>query len=98
MQSGDIGANITVTVTNDSGTAINLTGATSLSMYLLSPGGVAKTFTPTLFDAAAGQIRYTTAAATDLNEHGVWSVQVGYTLAGFVGRSSVSTFSVGRNL
>lgn len=96
MQIGDIGAHITFTVSDDAG-AIDLTGATQLSMYLRAPSGAVKTVTPALLDAANGRVRYTTISG-DLDEVGNWQAQVGYALGSFVGRTSIVTFPVSANL
>jgi hypothetical protein len=98
MQVGDIGVLIEIQVVDESGTARDITGATGLSVYLLSPSQVRKQFAGSLTDAAAGRFGYLTVAASDIDEVGSWLVQGGYTLGGQVVRTAVSSFHVGRNL
>ena len=96
LQQGDIGAQIIFEIREDGG-LINVTAATSITVYLVPPDGVVKSFVGSVLDGPNGRLRYVTTLASDLDEAGVWRGQVGFTLAGWVGRSSFQRFRVAAN-
>lgn len=70
----DTGSEIRLTV-QDGGTAVDLTGATTLTIKLKKPSGTVVSKTATVVgDATAGVIRCYT-AATDLDEVGLYEIQ-----------------------
>jgi len=98
LQVGAVGAVITVTCTSG-GAALDVTGATTLQVVMLSPAGVRNAATAVVVgDGADGVISYTTEAG-DIYMPGTWKAQAYAVLAGgdeFY--SSVTTFTVGPNL
>lgn len=98
FQVGAVGAVITCTCTSG-GAALDLTGATTVELVLLSPAGVRNAGTASVVgDATDGVIAYTTAAG-DLYMPGAWKAQAFVVLAsGDEFYSTIATFSVGPNL
>jgi hypothetical protein len=94
---GDIGTVITVTLKDDT-TAVDISGATTKTIYLSKPDGtvLAKgaTFTS---DGTNGKMYYATLAG-DLDQPGHWQIQAKVVLATGTWYSDVSTFDVEDNL
>lgn len=100
VQIGNVGVKLTVTVTDASGDAVNLAGATNIKIKLRpnasKTGG--KTFDATAENLAAGQVSYTF-EADDIDMIGDWKVQVYYELGGWAGHTRPATaFKVEENL
>ena len=76
VYAGDIGTVITITFEDPAGTALNLTGATTLELYCEKPNGARATWTLSVLVAASGTATYTTVAGDLDNNHvGDWFVQ-----------------------
>jgi hypothetical protein len=81
LQVGNVGSIIELTVLDQNGATVNLSGAT-LQLWLQSPVGKVLVVTPVLAGSGTdGKIRYTTSAG-DLDVSGVWKAQVNVTMAG----------------
>lgn len=95
----DTGVCIPVEIRRGDNTVESLLGsATALKMYFRKPSGESIQRTAVLVnDGSDGLMKYTTVAG-DLDEVGSWLVQAGFTLGGFVGRTSHATFYVRDNL
>jgi|SRR6187455_190369 len=95
---GVIGLLIKTTVKED-GTAVNVSSATTKEFKLRSPSGVVKTRTASFFtNGSDGIITYET-IADDLDEAGMWDIQVYLELTnGFEGHTFPDNFLVLENL
>ena len=97
MHVGDIGTVIEVTL-YDSGTVVDVSGATTKQLLLKKPDGTVATknasFTTNGVD---GKLRYTT-LANDLDAAGVWELQVYVVLPAGNWKSDVGVFSVLPNI
>lgn len=95
---GDIGTAIQVTL-YDGSTALDVSGAASLTMYLTKPSGTTLTKTATnVTDGTNGQIKYTTISG-DIDEAGLWTLQVKVVLVnGNTWYTDVARFRVFSNL
>jgi len=88
---GDIGAIIGV----DLAGTVNLAIATAQTIKYRKPSGEEGTFAGTV----NGEIvQYTTTAAADLDEYGVWYLQATFVLPAWTGHSKVTSIRVGRAL
>lgn len=88
---GDIGAIIGV----DLAGTVDLSLATATSIKYRKPSGDEGTWTGTV----SGEIvQYTTTAATDIDEYGVWSLQATFVLPTWTGSSKITSIRVGRAL
>jgi hypothetical protein len=77
MRVGDIGVTIPGLVTDASDVLIDISGATTLQMYLFPPRGAQKTVTAVFTtDGTDGKAHYVTAAAGDINQEGVWAYMI----------------------
>lgn len=97
---GSIGFRITITCTDaDTGSALDLTGATSTDVVMLSPAGVRRTLAATaLGDPTDGVLEYETVAG-DLYMPGTYLIQPQLVLAtGEEPRCEPISFTVGRSL
>ena len=96
-QKDDIGTVITVTVT-ESGTAKDISSATTKQFYMRDPNGdeVAKT-AEFVTDGSDGQLKYTT-IADDLDVAGTWWIQAKITPPSATFRTSIGEFEVGDNI
>jgi hypothetical protein len=71
---GDIGTIIRFTVKDD-GVIVNLSSATTITFYLMDPGGNVANKTGTLTtDGTDGKIEYTTTTGV-IDEAGTWTIQ-----------------------
>lgn len=96
----DIGTVFTLTITDDDGDAVDITGATTKSVIFLKPDGVSVTKTASFgSDGSDGIITYTT-VANDLNVAGLWHVQayVDISDGDVIFHSAIDAFEVGSNL
>lgn len=77
---GDIGTVYKQTL-EDSGTAIDISGASAMQFLVLKPDGTTATWTAAFdTDGTDGVIKYTT-VADDLDQAGVWYIQAKITFA-----------------
>lgn len=99
MQVGDVGVPIRLTVYKKSDNTIEkLDLATNLLMYLQDPDGNVVSKTAVLVgDGSGGQVEYVTEAGV-IDQDGTWIAQLGFTLGGFVGRSTTASFEAKDNL
>ena len=96
---GDIGYLFTVTITDDAGTALDISDATTLQLRFKSPSRTLKTLTAIFAtDGTNGKIQYTTANATDLDMPGRWSIQARVVAPNYDKSSETDTFTVLKNL
>ncbi len=96
----DIGTTFTLTITDDDGVAVDITGATTKSIIFLKPDGVSETKTAAFgSDGSDGIISYTTVAG-DLDTAGLWHVQayVDISNGDVIFHSAIDAFEVGCNL
>lgn len=85
-------------LTDQAGTAVDLTNATTKSLTLRAPSGVISTKALSVLGAAtAGIVQYVT-DGDDLNEAGVWSAQVVLTFETGTWPFSVVRFTVAPRL
>lgn len=85
---GDIGAVLKATSSK------NLSTQTALRLYYRKPGGTTGYFTAAL--SGTTDVQYTTTAASDLDEAGVWEFQGYAVITGWTGRSSKFSVQVDR--
>lgn len=99
IQAGAVGLAITLTVLDQSGAAVDLTGATTVQVILRPPQGFALTKTGSVVaPSTGGQVRYITEAGV-IGTPGKWKAQAFVALSG--GAEYYSTtieFTVGANL
>lgn len=96
---GDIGYLFTVTITNDAGTALDISDASTLQMRFKSPAKTVTTQTAIFVtDGSNGQIQYTTASADDLDMPGLWTIQARVAAANYDKSSAFDSFTVLKNL
>jgi BppU N-terminal domain len=97
IQKGAIGVDIVLTVTED-GAALNIASATGKKIILGKPDGTRlEKEAAFVSDGSDGKIKYTTIAG-DLDAAGVWQAQAEFTLSGFTGRGTMTTFEVKPNI
>lgn len=76
MYVGQIGVSIRAHCVDQDGDDIDISEAESLTLHLLTPSGTAKSFTATLVTTGTdGRCEYITAAVSDVDEDGWWTVQ-----------------------
>ena len=93
----DVGTKLLVTVT-DGGTAVDVSSASSLSIYIKKPDGTILTRTATKnTDGTDGKMYYVTVAG-DLDAAGQYKLQGKVVLSGGTFYTSISTFKVHCNL
>ncbi len=99
IQQNNVGLVITLSVKDSTGAALDLTNASSATIRLKPPQGVALDKTASVVAPASnGQVRYTTVAG-DLGMPGKWKAQAYVAMSG--GEqwwSSTTEFTVGANL
>jgi hypothetical protein len=66
---GDVGATLTVA------TGYNITGYTTVKIYLINPSGTITSVTPDTITSSTGVLVYTTKLQTELSVGGEWTVQ-----------------------
>lgn len=94
---GDVGTILEVTVT-DSGVAVNLSSATTKEIFLSKPNGVVITKTAAFVsNGSDGKLQYTTIIG-DLDQHGIWKLQVKVALPTGTWQSDIQEFRVYPNL
>ncbi len=72
---GDVGTEIVVTVVDQAGAAVNISGATELTIYLTRPNRTVLTKTAVLdTNGVNGKMKYVTQSG-DLSVAGTWKVQ-----------------------
>lgn len=83
----DVGTDLVVTVTDETGAAVNVATATNITVWLTKPDGTVLTKTGTLdTDGTDGKVKYTTQSG-DLSVKGTWKIQAAVT----IGSASWST-------
>ena len=95
VHQGDIGTELVVAVTDEDGEVVDISGATTLTIYLTRPNGTTLTKTAVLDDDGTdGLMRYDTVAG-DLIAAGTWRIQ-GYVagVGGWSGSTREATFTV----
>lgn len=76
----DVGTALVVTITDETGAAVNVATATNLTIWLTKPDGTVLTKTAVLdTDGTDGKIKYVTQSG-DLNVKGTWKIQAAITL------------------
>tara|TARA_Y100000310_G_scaffold212376_1_gene213213 strand:+ start:2392 stop:2703 length:312 start_codon:yes stop_codon:yes gene_type:complete len=91
---GDTNTTFRVTLSDD-GTAVDVSGATTMQIKVKNPSGTLKTWTASFTsDGQDGQIEYATTAASDLDEAGVWAIQARIADASSDWHSSRGAFTV----
>lgn len=80
LQVGVIGADLIVTLRDQSGALVDLSTTTTRYIYLTKPQSRGTTrYNATLVNGGtSGQMKYTTATATDLSVPGDWTIQAWY--------------------
>ncbi len=83
LQVGVVGVDITVTLRDQTGALIDISLTSTRFLYLGRPNGrrVSKYAATLVSGGTTGQMKYTTAAATDLDMAGDWTIQAQYTNA-----------------
>jgi hypothetical protein len=73
---GDIGINIDYQFIDEDGDPVDVSLATTITIYLQAPDGTQKNFGASFVgDGSDGWIRYTTVATSDLDQAGRWQIQ-----------------------
>lgn len=95
---GDIGTALRITLTEDCTTILNLTGSSSITMYLLKPDASVLTVTAsTVGSPVDGIVEYLTQAG-DLDQAGTWKIQVQVQFPSGTWKSNIEKFKVYPNL
>lgn len=98
----DTGASIVCLIRDkNSGTALNIATATNMYIHYQQPGPDAATgsWSASLYtDGSDGKLFYETAASTDLNIAGWWSIQPAFILGAWAGRAERKEFEVLANI
>jgi hypothetical protein len=97
IHEGDIGTKLLITVKDD-GEVVDISSASSLSIFIKRPDGITLTRTGVLeTDGTDGQMYYTT-VANDLNDAGVYKIQglINFISGNFY--TSTATFKVHCNI
>lgn len=89
---GDTGTRFNFTVTEE-GSAVDLTGYSSLEIRLQRPDKTVFDRDLTVIDATTGQVRYTTLAG-DLDQAGRWHFQLLISIPEWSGAGSLGSFWV----
>jgi hypothetical protein len=94
IHKGDIGTVITATIVDESGTAVNLAGATSKKIIFQKPDGSrAEKDLAFATDGTDGKVKYTLLAG-DVDQSGGWQRQYRVSLAAGTWTSDVVVFDV----
>lgn len=95
---GDVGTIIQITITDCSGTAIDISNATNIEFVFKKPSGASITRTGLFVtDGTDGLVKYTL-IADDIDEIGTWKIQVNITASNGSWSSCFESFKVHRNL
>lgn len=95
---GDKGTVLRATI-KDSGTAIDISSASSLYFIFKKPGGTAFTVTASYVNAGTdGSIQYTIPTTTTLDEAGKWQLQAKIEFSSTQFHSDIYEFTVFKNL
>lgn len=98
IHKGDIGTQFKVTIKNQTGTVVDLSGMSTKQILLKKPSGDILTKTASFFtDGSDGIIVYTTVDG-DINEHGEWFLQAYYSDGTSARYTDITLFTVHRNL
>ena len=80
---GDVGTVIKALIKDQDNAVVNISTATTKTLYLRKPDGTAKTFAGTFTtDGSDGYIQYTLAATTDIDVEGPWVRQWYFAFSG----------------
>lgn len=96
----DIGTTFTITIVDDDSVAVDISGATTVSMIFLKPDQTTITKTATFVtDGSDGKIQYETVDG-DLDQSGLWHIQgyVDISSGDTIFHSEIGGFLVGCNL
>lgn len=97
---GDVGTELVVQVVDENAAAVDVSAATSLTIFLKQPGENGSVLTKTaVLDTTGtdGKIKYTTVAG-DIGTDGVWTIQGRVTVGGSTWSTAESRFVVKPNL
>ncbi len=98
VQFNDIGTVFRLTILDQDGAVVDVSGASVKKILFQSPGGVLDTQDAEFSDDGSdGQIEYVTVDG-DLDETGVWSIQAKVTMVAGTWYSETKTFAVQANL
>jgi hypothetical protein len=99
LQLNDTGIDIIATVVQqDNVTPVDMSLASTITIYIYRPDGALITGTATVVtNGKDGQIQYIT-QPTDLTVQGVYKIQAKYTIGGNTKRTDINTFCVEPNL
>jgi len=98
IHQNDIGTVFKVTVQNGSGTAVDVSGATTKQLIFRKPDGTNDTQSATFFtDGTDGILTYTTISG-DIDTIGAWQIQANLVLASGTFLSDIAEFAVHENL
>ena len=100
LHNADVGTTLILTVEED-GAALDISSATvaTLKFYLQDPTGVVTTVTAVFSPTGSGtgtdgKLEYVTVSG-DIDTEGRWSLQAGFTLGSWIGRTRPVEFDVG---
>ena len=97
IHKNDIGTILRVTI-YDGSTIVDISTATTKTIYLRKPNGVILTKTAVFYtDGSDGIIQYIV-QSTDLDQDGTWGIQAYIVLSDGSWRTDMSTFIVYRNI
>lgn len=96
-QINDVNVRIKLTVQED-GAAIDISAATTKTIYIKKPSGTVVTATATFFTDGTEGIVYYDSVLGDIDESGLFRVQGKVIIAGGTYYTSVESFRVDRNL
>ena len=94
---GDIGTEFRITIL-DNGSAIDISGATSLVIIIKKPDGTSITTTGNLYTDGTDGIMYYRVVSGDLDQSGIYKIQAYVEISGGSYYSSIGSFSVKCNL
>lgn len=98
IHKGDIGTQFKVTVKNQAGTVVDLSGMTTKQILFKKPSGTILTKTASfLTDGSDGILVYVTVEG-DISEAGEWFLQAYYTDGTSARYTDITLFTVHRNL
>ena len=98
VSNGDIGVDFISTLKDETGTVIDVSGASTKQIIFLPPSGTALTKTASFVtDGTDGKISYATIAG-DMSENGRWEWQAKIVTASANWRSEIHSFKVVRSL
>lgn len=82
MRTGDVGTQLVVTITDENGAVVDVSGATDRTIRLQKPDGAVLTRAAVNdTDGTNGAIRYTTALG-DVDQPGIWKIDASVTMSG----------------